>query len=171
MSYRTSRHENKSPGAVSSVSAAQKSGGEALPPAPVNPPAASGSSADIFGSSNGQTGVPGAKTRKILAAETGGHPSPSKWESSASNLPARVPVQPNVSGNALRQKPPKTPQELWASVQAGNSSAATALAELSLKGEGVPQNCNQPTLLLRTASAKRNAAAIKTLPEVDTTGF
>jgi len=168
--YSNNRHENKSPGAVSSVSAAQKSGGEALPPAPVNPSAASGSSADIFGSSNGQTGVPGAKTRKILAAETGGHPSPSKWESSASNLPARVPVQPNVSGNALRQKPPKTPQELWASVQAGNSSAATALAELYIKGEGVPQNCNQARVLLLVASEKRNAAAIKRLQELDKTG-
>ena len=170
MKYSNYRHENKGPGTVSNVSAAQKSGGEALPPVPVSPSAAGGSSADIFGSSNRKTGVPGANTPKILAAETGGHPSPNKWESSASNPPARAPVPPSLSGKAGQRKTSATPQQLWASVQAGNSSAAAALAELYIKGEGVPQNCNQARVLLLVASEKPNAGAIKRLAELDKTG-
>ena len=33
-----------------------------------------------------------------------------------------------------------TPQQLWSSVQAGNTKAAVALADLYLRGEGVPVN-------------------------------
>jgi TPR repeat protein len=71
---------------------------------------------------------------------------------------------------AQQKKVPATPQQLWASVQAGNSSAAVALAELYIKGEGVPQNCNQARVLLLVASEKRNAGAIKRLAELDKTG-
>jgi hypothetical protein len=166
----SNRHHDTGPAAVSSASTAQKSGGGTLPPIPVSPSAASGSSTDIFGSSNHKTGVSGANKAKILAAETGGHPSPNKWESSASNLPARAPVQPNLSAMAQQKKASGTPQRLWASVQAGNSSAAVALAELYIKGEGVPQNCNQARVLLLVASEKRNAGAIKRLAELDKTG-
>ncbi len=168
--YSDNRHENKGPGTVSNVSGAQKSGGETLPPVPASPSAASGSSADIFGSTNHKTGVSGASTSKILAAGTGGHVSPNKSESSALNLPPRPPIQPNLNSKANQKKTSATPQQLWASVQAGNSTAATALAELYIKGEGVPQNCNQARVLLLVASEKRNAAAIKRLQELDKTG-
>jgi TPR repeat protein len=63
-----------------------------------------------------------------------------------------------------------TPQQLWTSVQAGNTKAAVALAELYIKGEGVPQSCNQARVLLLVASEKRNAEAIKRLHELDKTG-
>ncbi len=63
-----------------------------------------------------------------------------------------------------------TPRQLWASVEAGNSKAAVALAELYIKGEGVPQNCDQARVLLLVASEKRNAGAIKRLEELDKTG-
>jgi TPR repeat protein len=63
-----------------------------------------------------------------------------------------------------------TPQQLWTSVEAGNSKSAVALAELYINGEGVPQNCNQARVLLLVASEKRNAAAIKRLAELDKTG-
>jgi len=62
-----------------------------------------------------------------------------------------------------------TPQQLWASVQAGNTKSAVTLAELYIKGEGVPQNCNQARVLLLVASEKRNAGAIKRLQELDKT--
>jgi hypothetical protein len=168
--YSNGGHEKTTPRTVSSVSTPQKSGGEVLPPVPASPSATSGSSADIFGSTNHKTGVSGASTSKILAAGMGGHPSPNKSESSASNLPARPPIQPNWSSKASPKKTSATPQQLWASVQAGNSTAATALAELYIKGEGVPQNCNQARVLLLVASEKRNAAAIKRLQELDKTG-
>ncbi len=63
-----------------------------------------------------------------------------------------------------------TPQQLWGSVQAGNTKAAVELADLYVKGQGVPQNCNQARVLLLVASEKRNAEAIKRLAELDKTG-
>ena len=59
------------------------------------------------------------------------------------------------------------PTQLWGAVQAGNSKAAVELAELYIKGDGVPQNCKQARVLLLAASEKRNTAAIKRLHELD----
>jgi PilZ domain len=59
------------------------------------------------------------------------------------------------------------PNQLWGEVQAGNSNAAVELAELYIKGDGVPRNCQQARVLLLTASEKRNTAAIKRLHDLD----
>jgi len=59
------------------------------------------------------------------------------------------------------------PNQLWGAVQAGNSKAAVELAELYIKGDGVPQNCQQARVLLLVASEKRNTAAIKRLHDLD----
>lgn len=67
-------------------------------------------------------------------------------------------------------KTPLTPDQLWTMVQSGNSTAAAALAELYIKGDGVPQNCAQARVLLLVASEKRNAAAIKRLADLDKSG-
>ena len=67
-------------------------------------------------------------------------------------------------------KTPLTPDQLWAMVQAGNSTAAAALAELYIKGAGVPQSCAQARVLLLVASEKRNASAIKRLADLDKEG-
>jgi hypothetical protein len=74
------------------------------------------------------------------------------------------------SENASQKQPARTPSQLWASVQAGDSKAAVELAELYIEGEGVPQNCAQARVLLLVASEKRNAGAIKRLRELDKTG-
>jgi hypothetical protein len=73
-------------------------------------------------------------------------------------------------GHLSRQKNPLTPDQLWTLVQAGNSTAAAALAELYIKGDGVPQSCAQARVLLLVASEKRNAAAIKRLADLDKEG-
>jgi PilZ domain-containing protein len=84
----------------------------------------------------------------------------------------RVPADPpaEVVGHTGKQKTPLTPDQLWAMVQAGNSTAAAALAELYIKGEGVPQSCAQARVLLLVASEKRNASAIKRLADLDKAG-
>jgi hypothetical protein len=69
-----------------------------------------------------------------------------------------------------RSKNTLTPDQLWTLVQTGNSTAAAALAELYIKGEGVPQSCAQARVLLLVASEKRNAAAIKRLANLDKEG-
>jgi hypothetical protein len=48
---------------------------------------------------------------------------------------------------------------LWKSVAKGNPEAPVKLANMYIKGDGVPQNCEQALVLLRSAAAKENAAA------------
>lgn len=59
------------------------------------------------------------------------------------------------------------PNQLWGQVQAGDSKAALELAELYIKGDGVPKNCQQARVLLLVASERRNTAAIKRLHDLD----
>jgi hypothetical protein len=63
-----------------------------------------------------------------------------------------------------------TPQQLWSAVESGNVQAALTLADLYLRGDGVPANCAQARVLLLVASKKGSAQAIKKLRELDTTG-
>jgi len=67
----------------------------------------------------------------------------------------------------MNKKSGMNPTQLWGAVQAGNSKAAVELAELYIKGDGVPQNCQQARVLLLVASEKRNTAAIKRLQQLD----
>lgn len=71
------------------------------------------------------------------------------------------------SASATDKKSGMNPTQLWGAVQAGNSKAAVELAELYIKGDGVPQNCQQARVLLLVASEKRNTAAIKRLHDLD----
>jgi len=83
-----------------------------------------------------------------------------------------TPAQPqpeNPKGTSTK-KMSATPQQLWASVQSGNTKAAVALADLYIRGDGVPVNCNQARVLLLVASEKSNADAIRKLRELDKTG-
>jgi hypothetical protein len=75
-------------------------------------------------------------------------------------------ASPNA-GKANANKKPLTRAQLWAAIQAGNMTAAVELAEHYIKGDGVPQNCQQARVLLLMASEKRNEAAIKRLHELD----
>ncbi len=52
---------------------------------------------------------------------------------------------------------------LWKAVAKGNPEAPVKLANLYIKGDGVPQSCEQALVLLRSAAAKENAAALSRL--------
>jgi hypothetical protein len=110
----------------------------------LTPPAVSGPTTDVFAIANQKKG--GLATRAA----------------------ASPPADP--AGHTSRLKNSLTPDQLWALVQQGNSTAAAALAELYIKGEGVPQSCAQARVLLLVASEKRNAAAIKRLADLDKEG-
>ena len=135
-------HENRAAVKPSVESPAQA--GPGIGSSSIAPPAASGSSTDVFAIGNQKKGSVAARP-----------PAPPQ---------ADVPIRTN------RQKNPLTPDQLWTLVQAGNSTAASALAELYIKGEGVPQSCAQARVLLLVASEKRNAAAIKRLANLDKEG-
>ncbi len=164
-----SRHENRVVPSAPAELPVQKSSADTLKSAPMNPSPRSGSSADIFASSNQKTHVAEARTPIVPPTNTGTHSSPRVREAGAATLPARASLQPNLSTNATRQNLAMPPKQLWAAVQAGNTKAAVELADLYIKGQGVPQNCNQARVLLLVASEKRNAEAIKKLAELDKT--
>ena len=48
---------------------------------------------------------------------------------------------------------------LWKAVAKENSEATLLLSDLYVRGDGVPQNCDQARLLLDAAARKGNAAA------------
>jgi hypothetical protein len=54
-------------------------------------------------------------------------------------------------------------RQLWSAVGAGDSSAAVALAQLYLTGDGVPRNCEQARILLKAASKNGNGEALEQL--------
>ena len=149
---------------------AQENRSDTATPPPTNLPSKNGASPDVFGGSNQNPVVAKAGKTSVAATETGGHASSRVTESASSNSPARPSMQPGLNATGSRQKPAMSRQQLWASVQAGNTNSAVALAELYINGDGVPQNCNQARVLLLVASEKRNAAAIKRLAELDKTG-
>ena len=91
-----------------------------------------------------------------------------KKRATGSRTPAAPIVETGVQTRRLRTS--LTPDQLWTMVQAGNSTAAATLAELYIKGDGVPQSCAQARVLLLVASEKRNAAAIKRLSDLDKDG-
>jgi hypothetical protein len=90
-------------------------------------------------------------------------------ESSTRYQAAESAGRPALADSKRSKKISATPQQLWASVQAGNSHAAVALADLYIRGEGVPVNCDQARVLLLVASEKNNAEAIQKLRDLDKT--
>ena len=138
----------------------------------VAPAATNAGSADIFSGSNPKKATPSgqvlnpqlATATLPVGSRTG---EPSKLTAASAPPP---PAQTHSREIASKSQPSRTPEQLWASVQAGNSKAALELAELYIQGNGVPQNCTQARVLLMVASEKRNAGAIKRLQELDKAG-
>ena len=65
---------------------------------------------------------------------------------------------------------PFTPDQLWEAVQAGDAKAAVALADLYLRGDGVPMNCAQARILLQFAAQKNNPEGMKKSRDLDKSG-
>ena len=59
---------------------------------------------------------------------------------------------------------------LWSAVGAGDSAAEVDLAQLYLRGEGVPRNCEQARILLRAAAKGGNREARRQLQKLRTSG-
>ena len=90
--------------------------------------------------------------------------------SSAGNPPALSVALAQSRETRTARKSVVSPQQLWSAVQGGNVQAALTLADLYLRGDGVPMNCDQGRVLLLVASKKGNAQAVKELRELDRTG-
>lgn len=89
-------------------------------------------------------------------------------KASGATLASQKPSATSSSASTTTgKKSGMNPNQLWGAVQAGDAKAAVELAELYIKGDGVPQNCQQARVLLLVASEKRNTAAIKRLHDLD----
>jgi hypothetical protein len=58
-------------------------------------------------------------------------------------------------------------RQLWSAVGAGDTSAEVTLAQLYVKGEGVPKNCEQARILLKAASRSGNLQAQEQLRKLN----
>jgi hypothetical protein len=61
-------------------------------------------------------------------------------------------------------------RQLWSAIGAGDTSAEVRLAQLYLKGDGVPKNCEQARVLLRAASRNGNIEALQQLQKLNRSG-
>jgi hypothetical protein len=167
--YSGYRHRAEVTAPVRTQPAPLKSDTQTLPPAsqPVSVP--SSVAGDVFNAGKETKGtLPKSTPSKQVAAFYAHTQSQTQTvEPKAPIQPARMAGQLQVGGAPGPSKKQMTPEQLWAAVQAGNSKAAVTLAELYIKGEGVPQNCQQARILLLVASEKRNETAIKRLQELD----
>ena len=59
---------------------------------------------------------------------------------------------------------------LWKSTAKGNPYAPVLLADMYIKGDGVPRSCEQAVVLLKTAAEKENARARTRLASMYATG-
>jgi PilZ domain len=144
---------------------------QAVAPAITTPAAPHPATGDIFSPGKPNRGTPSDTPNSQKAAATlpqRSHPVESPVL--VASVGSSTSRQPPSSEDGSQKQRSRTPAQLWASVQAGNSKAAVELAELYIQGEGVPRNCAQARVLLLVASEKRNAGAIKRLEELDKTG-
>jgi hypothetical protein len=59
---------------------------------------------------------------------------------------------------------------LWKAIARGNPSAPVRLADMYVKGDGVPRSCEQAVMLLKTAATKENALARNRLASMYSSG-
>ena len=124
-----------------------------------------------------QTARASSTDEKTRTSSPSATPQPVKAEqpleaSQAAVAPAPAASMAHSSSGQVQQpkKVSATPLQLWSALQAGNIKAAVALADLYIRGEGVPVNCEQARILLLIASKKNNAEASKKLQELDKGG-
>lgn len=73
-------------------------------------------------------------------------------------------TEPQLGNAELRQADAAASPEiqaslLWKAIKLGNPEAPVRLAEMYIAGRGVPQNCEQAIILLRSAATHKNARA------------
>ena len=59
---------------------------------------------------------------------------------------------------------------LWKATAKGNPAAPVRLADMYVKGDGVPRSCEQAVVLLKTAATKENALARNRLASMYSSG-
>ena len=160
-----------------SAPASEPSGNPKTPEKPANPGAASNATAAAppvarLQQSPAETS---SNTARAAPAEKPQSPAPkpqsqnatsansapqSETAESESEKPAKTtPGSEELAKAASASDAPAASAWLWKAVAKGNPEAPIKLANMYIKGDGVPQSCDQALILLRSAAAKENAAA------------
>lgn len=115
------------------------------------------------------------RTSSTEAQEKPVSPAPHQDMPGVSTAPATVSPDPQfvteqVADNRSTKHGRALAQELWSKIGAGDVAAEVKLAEIYLKGNGVPRNCEQARVLLRAASRSGNLQAAQRLRSLQTAG-
>ena len=105
-------------------------------------------------------------------------PHPAQTPASSAPRPADNPGESELilawqylEGQGGRPRDPVAASRLlWTAIEKGNLTAETALANLYLRGDGVPKSCDQARVLLSAASDKGSIEARQKLRELNQTG-
>ena len=135
---------------------------KATPEKPANPGAASNAPAAAPASGKNTVSVDDATPQQKQSADTPAEEAEGavKTTPGAEELAKAANASDSAAASAW----------LWKAVAKGNSEAPIRLADLYIKGDGVPQSCEQAMILLRSAAAKENAAARSRLGSLYATG-
>ena len=101
------------------------------------------------------------KPKTLKAADHENNPAPAKTPAPGAEELAKA---KNASDSAAEAA------WLWKATAKGNPDAPVQLADMYIKGDGVPRSCEQAMVLLKTAAAKENASARNRLASLYATG-
>ncbi len=183
------------PGTTSSATSTTTSQAKGLPapttqlsPAPAKP-AASANSQSPPTINNSASAAPAEKpplASRGTASDESANPSSQPAPTTAENTPAKparrtenspVPASGAGAPGADEMLKAKNASDaaasaawLWKATAKGNPEAPVQLADMYIKGNGVPRSCEQAVVLLKTAAEKENALARNRLASMYATG-
>jgi hypothetical protein len=109
------------------------------------------------------------------APETASSKPPAAKRQSDKNSESEAPAKPVLGADEMQKAKNASDSAaeaawLWKATAKGNPDAPVQLADMYVKGDGVPRSCEQAVVLLKTAAEKENARARNRLASMYATG-
>ncbi|HUI82968.1 MAG TPA: tetratricopeptide repeat protein [Candidatus Binatia bacterium] len=156
--------------APSAASGQSASANSQKPPAPSKPPA--GQTAAAGETANRENSAAAATRQNAAEKPKPARPSRETQESETQEVTVRQ-VTPGAEEMTKARNASDSVAAaawLWKATAKGNPDAPVRLAEMYMKGDGVPRSCEQAVVLLKTAAEKENARARNRLGSMYATG-
>ncbi len=138
----------------------------AAPPA-TNPQPAAGNNQGAGGDNAGSAAAPAAKP---LQAEAATQKARSKENAATEPPKPAVPGAEEMAKAAGASDSAARAAWVWKAIAKANPVAPVELADMYIKGDGVPRSCEQALVLLKTAATKENAQARNRLAALYSSG-
>jgi hypothetical protein len=133
--------------------------------APVEKPSSAPPSA-----ASGETNTPSSQPASTTADNTAAKPARRTDNSAVPPPGAGAPGADEMSKAKNASDSAAAAAWLWKATAKGNPEAPVQLADMYIKGSGVPRSCEQAVVLLKTAAEKENALARNRLASMYATG-